>query len=186
MEAALSIEVGVDQEVKLDVLAEPGRNSSTWVIALRDLPDRVACGSARKRRDAEFKALERLVRKIDLEALNGLVGDIIRSRLRINKGAWKEWILLAAFRRLGTVRPLWAKRIRRATTAEEALGIDLVLTSDRGDICFQLKSSDVGVKKFLGKKRRDILIVRFTDEDSPYRILATLLRKAEQRRRRLA
>lgn len=174
------------QNVRLDVLAEPGKNSSVWVIALRDIPDHVACGSARKRRDAEFKALERLIRCIDLDALNGPLGEIIRNVLRINKGSWKEWILVAAFRNLNEKRPTWAKRIRRATTAEEALGIDLVLTTDRGDILFQLKSSDVGVKKFLVRKKPAILIVRFTDNDTPLRIITALLRKAEQRRRRIS
>ncbi len=173
------------QDVRLDVLAEPGKNSSVWVIALREIPNRVACGSAKKRRDAEFKALERLIPRIDLNALNGPLGEIIRTALRINKGIWKEWILLAAFRSLGNHRPRWAKRIRRATTPEEALGIDLVLSTDRGDILFQLKSSNVGVKKFLVRKKPAILIVRFTDEDTPRRILTALLSKAEQRRRRI-
>lgn len=176
----------MEQDVRLDVLAEPGKNSTIWVIALRDIPGHVACGSAKKRRDAEFKALERLIRRIDLAALNGPLGEIIRKVLRINKGLWKEWILLAAFRKLRKRRPLWAKRIRRATTAEEALGIDLVLTTDRGDIRFQLKSSDHGVRKFLGRKRAGILIVRFTDTDTPERIIAALIRKAEQRRKKIS
>lgn len=175
----------MDQELELAVLAEPGKNSSDWVIALHGKIGRVGCGSARKRRDAEFKALERLVSKIDLDALNGPIGEAIRTVLRINRGMWKEWILLAAFRGLGNRRPVWAKRIRRATVAEEAQGTDLVLITDRGEIRIQLKSSDRGVRKFLARKPRGILIVRFTDDDSPYRILMTLLRKAEQQRRKL-
>jgi len=173
------------ENLRIEVLAEPGNQSSHWVMALHNKSDQIGCGRAKKRRDAEFKALERLICKIDLEALNGPLGENIRLVLRINRGMWKEWILLAAFRGLRHKRPSWAKHIRRASVEEEAQGIDLVLITDRGAINIQLKSSNIGVKKFLARKPQNILIVRFTDDDSPHRILATLLRKSERKRRKL-
>ena len=172
------------QEIRLRIMAEPGLGSDCWVIALETPDGYIASGSANKKRHAEFKALERALATLMLDALDSGIGEALRHHLRINKGAWKEWRLLAEFRQLGIEKPSWAKSMRRATVAEDAEGIDLVIRTNKGDIGIQVKSSTEGIAKFLTKKKRHILIVHFPDGGDARRILFAALRKIERRLKR--
>ncbi len=73
-------------------------------------------------------------------------------------------------------RPAWMTGVRRATKAEDAAGIDVVVESDVGKLFVQVKSSRGGKAAFLERRRSArvaVVVVRVTD--APEAILAKVV-----------
>lgn len=175
----------MEHEIELKILAEPGNGSETWVIALLYREQLLGIGSARRKRDAEFKTLEQVVTHTPLQQLESPLEHALKQRLRITHGAWKEWRLLGAIRSLKKRKPRWLKHIRRASMHEESMGFDLIAKTDRGEIPIQIKSTTKGIEHFLKKKKSQPIIIRYTDDTDVRHVVKTTIDKLYQRYRKL-
>ena len=94
-----------------------------------------------------------------------ILGGLAHERGKSNEARVLEACLLPT-------RPAWMKSARRATTAEDHDGIDVVVESDLGKLYVQVKSSRRGQAEFQKKKRRiRVVVVRPSPADTPEQIL---------------
>lgn len=82
--------------------------------------------------------------------------------------------------------PKWIQSGRRATSLEDQGGIDFIFLTDIGDLYLQIKSSKVGVKSHLGKKKKKLIgcvIVKGTDSSTT--IQSRIISKLAELRKQL-
>lgn len=173
-----------DPDIDIRIVSEPTYLWPTWVVAILYKGSVLALGQHRRKRQAEFIALERALARLPEQEITQELTNAFRRLLRINAGSWLEWRLVGVFRhRKARRRPPWAFHLRRATVREEAEGIDLVLITPYGEITFQLKSTIEGIRRFLAKGRPRNAILIMHGERPSNRVLEILLHKAERRLR---
>jgi hypothetical protein len=80
--------------------------------------------------------------------------------------------------------PVWFKSLRRATSEEDAKGIDLVVEIDLGQVLIQVKSSWSRAKEFV-EKHPEIPVLVVHPEDSEDRVRRNLLRIVRYERAKL-
>jgi len=68
-------------------------------------------------------------------------------------------------------RPPWLLSARKATRAEDAQGIDVVIESDVGKLFVQVKSSRGGKARFVERGRAHVAVVVVTHADSSEKVL---------------
>ncbi len=76
----------------------------------------------------------------------------------------------------------WVRSVRAGTQAEDREGIDIIVSSDVGELFIQVKSSVAGRDRFLEKNRKkhiEVVVANCTDDELKKRIDAAINRARE-------
>lgn len=121
-------------------------------------------------------------------AASPISGHQIR-KLRTARGRRTEWLVFQAFAVDYDDAPLWFSGVRRPDEQQDReRKIDvIVLTNDPAEVYLQIKTSEIGLRKFLASDPPpDVIGVVIHQSDSPAKIRARIFLAAWQGRRRLA
>jgi len=170
------------------VIHVPEGENPLWEITVECLGGVIGRGSHVRRLLAEeraayqaLKALRKMEQSSSPQArTRHALGEVANER-----GHKQERRVVEALQRLPPgACPEWLHEVRISTAEEDRLGIDVAILTDVGWLFVQVKSSEIGRRRFLEKKRPTLIATIIVKPDEPEDRLARRMLSllAEQRK----